>query len=341
MAKLYAFESIPEAGKTTSIMRLANFFESQGKRVACVQSIKGERDIGLYLKNGMYIYSVPVEAAKSIEYLEKWLPVGYDIYLHEMSMLYKSPIVVARMKTIGKTNEVVPFENIDNWDGYIDSLYGKRVSFRDEIKENVTQQLITKVPKDYAGTITNPHIDTDLNIHNAGVLSSIDVTPKMTFPTSDKEVIAVGAFPAEYWDIFPNTKWYGYDVLSFVNRYKKNDYDLAVIGDWANKSAKFGFMPEKQTMCYKPYLYLRGDVNEFTHNMEITSDKNAILDTIMNKPVGSKFGRDGCLYSSRNNRYWVRQQYQNIDLMTDVGNVTVFNGWVLPQYLIDENILEL
>ena len=88
MSRIYVLGSIPNQGKTTMAVSLAKHFRSRGERVACMQIMKGQHDIGHYLNEGCYHYSLPLEALRSKETLAKWLPIGYDVHIIEAGFPY-------------------------------------------------------------------------------------------------------------------------------------------------------------------------------------------------------------------------------------------------------------
>ena len=83
------------------------------------------------------------------------------------------------------------------------------------------------------------------------------ITPRMKLPKSDKKVIAVGEFPAEYRDIYPDLTWYRYCYAEFMQALRAEEYDLAVIGTCNNEALKFRDRPKDRTVvCYQPSVYL-------------------------------------------------------------------------------------
>jgi ATP:corrinoid adenosyltransferase len=71
--KIYVLSSLNNQGKTTTAILLENYFKSKGLKVACLQTMKGPYDVGIYLKNNCYHYTVPIEATKNKEALENWI----------------------------------------------------------------------------------------------------------------------------------------------------------------------------------------------------------------------------------------------------------------------------
>lgn len=171
------------------------------------------------------------------------------------------------------------------------------------------------------------------------------ISPKMKLPHSDKKVIAVGDFPSEYWDIFPSLKWYSY--ASFMKEYKKENYDLAVLGLCEEEGLKMNLVPKKQqVICYQPSLYLNTTKDDY-FSYEIKTDLLNCYSKIKNEEVGTPLGDKGCLYEAYNNKYWINSKFNINQPDSDQGiiyeqdSMTFCNGWVLPQYLINEGYLEV
>ncbi len=334
--KIYVLASLSGQGKTTTAMLLEKYFRSQGLKVACLQPIKGQWDVGLYLKNNCYHYNIPVEAAKSIASFEKWLPVGYDIYTMEISFAYGSPISASHISLFQNVNEVISYEVKDNWKNYILGKYGP-LPFWDDFHSRNVQRIITRTPQ----VLENPCVDNIFKLHNADQLVFDSIEPKMALPKSDRTAIAVGAFPAEFWDIFPNLKWYAYDYSSFLQRYKQENYDIAIIGACTNDKMRFSYKPKKPLVfCYHPVVYIE-NLKNYYHSTPVKTDLMEIYSRIKSEPVGSQLGMNDCLYASLNNKFWTFQEYLGLDLISVQDNIIICNGWVLPQYLIQEGYLEV
>lgn len=47
MSKLYVLASVSGQGKTTTALLLEKYFRSQGLKVACLQTVKGQWDVGV------------------------------------------------------------------------------------------------------------------------------------------------------------------------------------------------------------------------------------------------------------------------------------------------------
>ncbi|OPY35499.1 MAG: hypothetical protein A4E35_02324 [Methanoregula sp. PtaU1.Bin051] len=59
MADLYVFASIPDQGKTTTVLLLEKKLREEGKRVACLQNNKGKNDVHHYLFSNCHHYTIP------------------------------------------------------------------------------------------------------------------------------------------------------------------------------------------------------------------------------------------------------------------------------------------
>jgi hypothetical protein len=331
-------------GKTTTAILLDIYFKSKGLKVACLQTIKGQYDVGIYLQNNCFHYTIPLEAAKSKEKFEEWTPRGYDRYILEVTLPH-GPIGAAYIDIFQNINEVIPFELKDDWKNFVFCISPTFASLWDKVYSRNIQQIITKVPS----KINSPCVDTNFKLHHAEKLVFDLIDPKMSFTTSKKKVIAVGAFPAEYWDIFPNLKWYGYDYLKFMQHYKKEKYDLGILGSCLDESLKILHKPKKvPVICYQPSCYLDNEANscDYPHMDALKSDPIEIFRKIKETPVGTPLGEEGCLYEIFNNKFWapdcdILWNNRNIPILSKKDNIIFCNGWVLPQYLIKEGYLEV
>ncbi|MDP2842542.1 MAG: hypothetical protein Q8O06_02725 [Acetobacterium sp.] len=342
MAKVYVLASICNQGKTTTAIALEHYFKEQGLKTACLQKIKGQYDVGLYLKKGCYHYSIPLEAAKSRDAFERWLPKGYDIFILELSMAF-SPIGSAYLDIFQNYNEVISYELRDQWNDYVPKylisnyLDSTATNFWEKAHHNKkVQNVFTKVPV----ALDEPCVDRNFIIHHPEKFVFDSFEPKMTFPQSNKKAVAFGAFPGEYWDIFPNLKWSGYDPCDFQNQLKSGGYDMAIIGQCSNQDLKFKCKPETtKIICYQPSVYL--NISRNTHVKAVSGDLQTINTILKEKPVGTFFGSPGTPYASYNNRFWTAQNYPEDDIVHRDKNIMYCNGWVLPQYLIKEGLLEV
>jgi hypothetical protein len=301
-----------------------------------------------YLKNGCRHYTVPLEAAKSRKAFEQWTPSGYDVYLFEVTWPY-APIGAAYVDLFDPINETVPYEAMNDWKGYIAAFQERTWKRRlpeehpdlmelwDRVRDRTVQRIVTKAP----GEVDGPFVDTSPALHRPELLAADSIEPQMTLPRSDRTAIAVGAFPAEFWDIFPSLSWYGYDYAAFMERYRAEDYDLAVIGMCGGTALKFCDRPQKpEIICYKPSVYLDG--LQSPYGVLQNRDRfSRIFSTIKEKPVGTPLGEEGSAYYKLNNRFWTYQPYPDREMIWRDENIVFCNGWVLPQYLIGEKYLEV
>ncbi|ABE52080.1 hypothetical protein [Methanococcoides burtonii] len=343
--QIYVLASPCEQGKTTTALLLEKEFKSKGLKVACLQTMKGQYDVGTFLQNGCYHYTLPLEAAKSKEALEQWIPEGYDRYILEVTLPH-GPIGATYIDLFHNINEVVSYEVKDNWKKFVLGISPTFSEFWDQINEKNVQNIITKVPS----KIDFPCVDTSFNLHHAEEIVFDTINPKMTFPKSDKKVIAVGAFPAEFWDIFPNLKWYGYEYLKFMKDYRKEKYDLAIVGSCLDESLKLLYKPAKTpVICYQPSCYLETAPKscEDPHtSARMKSNPHNIYLKIKKEPVGTPIGEEGCLYEVYNNKFWTPDcdiwwENRNHPILSKEDNMIFCNGWILPQYLIKEGYLEV
>ena len=228
MADFYVLASIPGQGKTTTALLLEKKLRSEGKSVACLQNNKGPYDVGLYLKEGAYHYSLPLEATKSKKSFESWVSAGYDAYILEITYAY-APCGAVFVDLFDNVNEVVSYEARKNWKGCV-SDYLKNawinthngigtsqdvMAIWDRVRNRNMQRVITKSPV----VLEGPCVDTSRVLHNADELVKETFNPKLILPRSDKKVIVAGAFPGEYWDIFPS-----YTGLSLITPGLWNPY---------------------------------------------------------------------------------------------------------------------
>lgn len=346
MSKVYVFASFCDQGKTSVVLALERYYRAQGKKVACIQRIKGQSDVGLYLKKGCYQYSLPIEAVKNRGTLEQWLPIGYDVFIIGISTAY-SPIGAAYLDIFSNYNEIIPYD----WDGNWTTCVRNRIrsysydpdilTFWDEARENNLQKkyiqgVVTGVPE----PLDCPCLDTMSILHHPEVLVFDTFEPRMTLPQSDKKVIAVGAFPGEFWDIFPDLTWHGYDYVQFVQRLEEKNYDMAIIGECSNKSFKISIKPkDKNIICYQPSVYYPSKQPE--NVFQPGRNLRRIYEGIKKMPVGEHLSDERFSYRDYHNRFWVYQMYPGSDIIQSEDNVLYCNGWVLPQHLMRDGMLEV
>jgi hypothetical protein len=353
MTDLYILASMPGQGKTTTSVLLSKYLEKEGKKTACLQTEKGLFDVYTYLEAGRYHYSIPLEAAKSRESFEKWLPTGYDAYILEITFPY-SPIGAAFIDLFENVNEVVSYELKERWENYLHQkaseywgpLSDSKAYFSDFLK-SFNDRNVARVHTKTKGRIDGPFVDNNFNLGNPDDFVCDRVSPRYTCSKSEKKAIAVGAFPAEYWDIYPDLKWYGFDYASFMERFRKKNFDLAVIGACMNQDLKIRDRPAgPEIICYQPSLYYEmkkinlghGGIEDFRKNMD---DFMEVYRRIKNEPVGTSIGKEGGIFAGFNNKYWTFRTHPDFDIMKKEENILFCNGWILPQYLIRDGFLEV
>ena len=347
MSELYVLASIPGQGKTTTSVLLEKKLRESGYSVACLQTSKGQYDVHAYLSENCFHYSIPLEAAKSKAEFEKWVPVGYDAYILEVTFPY-SPVGIAYVHNFENVNELISYDLQDNWKDYVcqyeknhwDPLqsqpdYDVSSLFNQFHARNV-QQVITKTPV----VLNTPCVGTDKTIYNMDQFAVESIHPKMVLPLSEKKCIAVGAFPGEYWDIFPRMRWYESDYASFKHDFRENAFDVAIIGDSLNENLKFHERAKDGiVICYQPSVY--GNFSRRHDLLPCPADIPAILSRIKSQPVGTPISDRGDAFSGYNNRFWVWNKYPDHDPLWTEENIIFCSGWILPQYLINEGLLEV
>lgn len=343
MSKIYVLGSNCGQGKTTTAVNLANYFTSQNLKVACLQTNKGRYDAGFYLKNDCYHYTIPLEATKNRDILAQWLPKGYDVFIMEISFPY-FPIGASYADLFYQVNEIISSEHKDDWEAFIRSELlkwyscGKILSLWDLFHSRTVQPVITKTD----GDIGTPCVDTNLVIHHVDEFVYDEIEPQMVLPSSENSAIAVGTFPAEYWDIFPALKWYGYNYSAFSEVARNNSYDIAIIGGCADQSLKLDIKGSaKAVICYQPSLLSERMFMDYHNGGKISLNPVRLMEAIRTKPVGTTFSSSNKAYSMFNNRFWVSQKYSGDDILEKEGDILFCNGWVLPQYLLREGLLEV
>jgi len=172
------------------------------------------------------------------------LPRGFDIYIIGISTAY-SPIGAAYPDLFTDYNEIIPVDWHGDWTGCVHNQIRSYshdpgiLTFWEEIRkrnlqEKNVQEVVTGVPEPLDG----PCLDEKSVLHHPETLIFDTFEPRMTLPQSNRSAIAVGAFPGEFWDIFPALRWYGYDYVRFVQRLEEENYDLAIIGECSNRSLR-------------------------------------------------------------------------------------------------------
>lgn len=347
MSKIYVLASIPGAGKTTTAILLGRHFRGLGLRVACLQQNKGQYDVHTYLENGCRHYTVPLEATKSRSDFERWAPRGYDVLVMEVTCPY-TPFGAPYLAPFTTFNEVIPFEARADWKGFVaahmqdywnDFIFDAAFDLTalwDPVHDRSVQTVVTKAPSPLDG----PCVDTGLTLHHPDLFASDTVEPRMTLPRSDRTAIAVGSFPGEYKEIFPDLTWYRFDYAAFMERYRAEDYDLAVIGMCGGTGPKFRDRPEKPLIiCYQPSVY--HDPRKRPEYLPLKEDFADMLSAIRERAVGEPIASEGSAFSEYNNRFWTYQPYPDREMIWRDENIVFCNGWILPQYLIREGFLEV
>lgn len=346
MSDLYVLASIPNQGKTTAAILLGKYFQNQGKEVACLQTEKGPFDVHMYLENGCYHYTIPLEAAKNKKSFEQWLPKGYGVYIFEITFPY-SPIGAAYVDLFKHVNEIISFDLKDSWRetvqqqmyehwGAINNTNSDAMALWDLFHERNVKRVYTKTQE----KLGEASVDNKLNLVHPEKFVSDNLNPEYTFPKSNKKAIAVGAFPAEYWDIYPDLRWYRFDYAAFMERFRKEDYDLVIIGVCGTDTLKLRFKPEtSEIICYHPSVY-----HDLTHahcHLPLKDNFLTVYQTIKNEPVGTPLGKDGGCFAAYNNKYWTFRPHGNFEQIKKEGDILFCNGWILPQYLIRDGYLEV
>ena len=196
--------------------------------------------------------------------------------------------------------------------------------------------IVTKTPSALAG----PCVDINLILHHPDGFVYDTIEPRMTLPRSERTVIAVGAFPGEYWDIFTNLKWYHTDYASFMQEFREGMYDAAIIGMCMSEALKFRDWPKRPLIiCYQPSVY--HDLKKYPEHLPPKECFSDILTSIRTRPVGEPIASEGSTYSGYNNRFWTYRPYPEKEMVWREENIIFCNGWILPQYLIREGFLEV
>ena len=349
MADLYVLASIPDQGKTTTAILLERKLKSEGKRVACLQINKGLRDVHRYLFKGCYHYSIPLEATQGISTFEQWVPQGYDVYIMEITMPY-SPFGAVYVDLFKSINEVISYDARDHWKEYVDSYYQQfwtkvrsglgpnqnLMELWEFTRNRHIQPVITKTPDILEG----PCVDMNKQLYHEEKFSVETIQPKMTLPHSKKSAIAVGAFPAEFWDIYPSLRWFRFNYSDFMNELKTKNHDLAIIGACGSDNLKLQKpVNENPIICYQPSIFL--DLKSPNRIKPFSGDYSSLVLRIKNQQPGTQLVSEGEPYAGYNNRYWVNLEHESNEPVWNSGNTVFCDGWILPQYLIRDGYLEV
>jgi len=348
MANLYVFASIPDQGKTTTALLLEKKLREEGKRVACLQMNKDKLDVCRYLSEGCFHYTLPFEACQSRESFEKWLPKGHDAYILEISYSF-SPVGIPFITLFDQVNEVISYGLADIWQKNAETRCRKSwerhfpgipvpadlLSLWELVHQRNMQQVLTKTDGP-----EGPSVDRNMVLHNPEQFAVEQARPGMIFPVGKKKAIAVGIFPAEYWDIFPGLRWFGMDYAGFMEVVRKDSFDLAVIGGCGAHQLKLRKYPDEiPTMCYQPSVFL--DLEYRKVSKALSTSIRSVYDTIKTGKPGTLLTPEGEPFSGYNNPFWVNRLYEKPEVVWKNGNVVNCNGWLLPQYLIREGYLRV
>lgn len=351
MADIYVLASIPDQGKTTTAILMNDHFSRMGKKVACLQTDKGPSDVHRYLEKNCYHYTIPLEAVKNRKSFAQWLPSGYDVYLFEITFPC-SPRGAAYADLFENVNELVSYNLRDSWRETVYQMIYNHLGKINPANSNIMalwdlfyKRNVKSVYTKTQGILNEASVDTMFNIHHPEKMVSDHIQPGYEFPKSDKKVIAVGSFPAEYWDIFPNLRWYHFDYAAFMHRFRKQDYTLAIIGVCGAANLKFHETPRKpEIICYQPSVYYNLIHPDLTHSqfyLPLKDDFLTVYRTIKDEPVGTSLGEEGGSFAGYNNKYWTYRSHSDFDLIMQENNKLFCNGWILPQYLIRDEYLEV
>ncbi|OPY35498.1 MAG: hypothetical protein A4E35_02323 [Methanoregula sp. PtaU1.Bin051] len=290
-----------------------------------------------------------LEATQKQSTFEQWVPKGYDAYIIELTMAY-SPFGATYVDLFENVNEVISYEAKEHWKDYVSCYYRQLwakvrsgigpsqdlMGLWDHVRNRNIQPVYTKNPE----ALDQPCVDINKQLHHERDLAVEKIQPKMSFPKSDKKVIAVGAFPAEYWDIFPALHWFRFDYARFADALRKQKQGLAIIGICGSESLKLQKIPaECRAVCYQQSVLV--DIKKKDHLIPFSGDYPTLVSRIKEQKPGTPLVPEGEPYSGYNNRYWVRQEYSVDEPVWRNGNIVFCDGWVLPQYLIRDGYLEV
>jgi hypothetical protein len=346
MSEIYVLASIPNQGKTTTAILLGKYFQNQGKKVACLQTEKGPFDVHTYLEKDCYHYTLPLEAAKNKKSFGQWLPKGYDAYIFEITFPY-SPIGAAYVDLFKSVNEIISFDIRDSWKKFVTRQmhehWGRVNHTRSDVMglwELFHKRTVKKVYTKTRGKTGDASVDDQFTLVHPEKLLSENICAEYSFPKGTRTAIAVGAFPAEYWDIYSDLCWYRFDYAAFMQRFRKEDFDLAIIGVCGADNLKFHYMPKKgEIVCYQPSVY--HNLTRSHTYLPLEDDFMTVYQTIKNEPVGTPLGKDGGCFAAYNNKYWTFRPHETFEQIRKEGNILFCNGWILPQYLIRDGYLEV
>lgn len=329
------------SGKTTTTSLLYYHALIQGKKAATLQFEKGMYDNDVYMRNNIPHFTIPLEAAKGKDVLEKWLPKGYDVLILEGSYLHKPEWVIPwlfnHIFEDNEINEIIPFTE---WDGEIEGNY---------------QRAITKCPSALR-TVKIPCVDTKFNVHNNDLFAHAELTPRMDLPkaSDDYKVIAAGPIPYEWYEIFPNIIHY-HNLPTFEKRLKGSSYDYAIIGP-VNKKLKLNARSRelsstsRKVICYDPYIFDQG--HKMFWECVLDPDKelqDQVIHTVRNERLGTPLPEPEqdqwkYCYLQYSNPLWTFRIYEDVPILShhpENEQIIQCNGWVMPQYLIKTEYVEV
>jgi len=346
LSDIHVLASIPDQGKTTTAILLEKKLKSEGKHVACLQMNKDKKDVYRYLSEGCFHYTLPFEACQSRESFEKWLPTGYDSYILEISYSF-SPVGIPFITLFDNVNEIVSADQAGNWRENVETRFRRDwnahfpdipaptdiSSLWDVVHDRKMRQILTKTDG-----AKGPSVDRNMVLHNPEQFAVERVRPGMSFPIGKKKAVAVGVFPAEYWDIFPGLRWFGMDYAGFMEAVRKDKYDLAVIGGSGADQLKLRRFPQDlPVICYQPTVFLNLEYRK--ESKPLSTSICSVYETIRTQKPGTPLAPDDEPFSGYNNPYWVYRLYEKPEVVWKTENVVNCNGWVLPQYLIRDGWL--
>jgi len=352
MSDIIVLTSNKKQDKRAAVLALQKKFKINGYKTAVLVTTNGRVDVYSYLLEQRYHYSIPLTAVKSKKTFEQWVPVGFDKYIFEVTFPF-SPIGAAYIDIFRNINEVVSYDLRNSWREHVLDPRNRANSI--DPSENINdlvatpdltpiwniihdrnvQTLITKCPT----SIEGPYLDLINSFHNEEQLAMESITPRMILPKSDKKIIVVGEFPAEYWDISSQLNWYKYNYAEFMEALRAEKYDFAVIGTCHSEKLKLRDKPKNHpVICYQPNVYL--NLIDRVKSMSSVQDFQGIFSAIKNQSKDwiPSFDDKGP-FSGYNNRFIVNTKHILAEAVWKEGNVIFCDGWIPPQYLIQENLL--
>jgi hypothetical protein len=233
---------------------------------------------------------------------------------------------------------------LENWDENVKGEQLKWFSSLNILKlwDLFYDRNVLRVATKTDGDIGRPCVDTNLVIHHVNDLIYDEIEPRISFPESTKKVLAVGAFPAEFFDIFPDLVWYEYDYAAFVEALEEDGYDFSIIGTCIDANLKLNVSgTTKPVYCYQPSalsdrVFIPNWGTEINH-----FDPLVVLDGLKTLPIGTDIGGSDPGYAAYNNRLWVYKAYSGADVIERDEHIFFCNGWALPQHLLKEGLLEM